>query len=482
MLKPPKMVPGCLMLVLAGCGVEGDGDEALESSSALVAGRNSAGVAESAHVTGAIDRTGSFFQQLGTNARTCETCHSPDQGWTITTEATQRLFRQTDGLAPLFLPHDEGGRPDADLSTKAARRAAFGPTLLEKGLTRFGRTVAATADFTVVSVVDPTGFSTPAAFVNFRRPTSSANEAKTSNVLWTAGPQDVRTQLVGLVGGASNFHLQRDPATPVPADVANAQADFQLGLFFAQTIDDEAGPLDEDGAMGGPEILMAQPFHIGINDIQGNDPAGTPFTSKVFDLFDAWAVYDSDPNHGHDHDHGDGHGRHCGNNGFGHNRRVAAARAAIYRGQEIFNNRTFTITGVHGINDLLGQASVQGTCSTCHNAPNVGGHSVIRMFDVGTADPANCSPDLPMLTVQNKNDTTQTRMTCDLGRATGSRLWADIGAFRAPPLRGLAARAPYFHDGQAEEIKDVIKYFDSRFNINLSRQEKRDLEAFLKAL
>ena len=50
------------------------------------------------------------------------------------------------------------------------------------------------------------------------------------------------------------------------------------------------------------------------------------------------------------------------------------------------------------------------------------------------------------------------------------------------PLRGLAARAPYFHDGQAKTVKDVIQYHDARFNIGLSHKETKDLEAFLNAL
>ena len=50
----------------------------------------------------------------------------------------------------------------------------------------------------------------------------------------------------------------------------------------------------------------------------------------------------------------------------------------------MFNHREFNITEVPGLNDLLGQTTVVGTCSTCHNAPNVGSHSVFRMFDVGT--------------------------------------------------------------------------------------------------
>ncbi|HEY0712656.1 MAG TPA: hypothetical protein VGF45_08285, partial [Polyangia bacterium] len=75
-----------------------------------------------------------------------------------------------------------------------------------------------------------------------------------------------------------------------------------------------------------------------------------------------------------------------------------------------------------------------------------------------------------------------TRKVCDLGRATGSGLWADVGRFRAPPLRGLAARAPYFHDGQARDLREVVRYFDRRFSMNLTLRQKADLEAFLSAL
>jgi cytochrome c peroxidase len=85
------------------------------------------------------------------------------------------------------------------------------------------------------------------------------------------------------------------------------------------------------------------------------------------------------------------------------------------------------------------------------------------------------------VTVENKVSK-ETRSVCDLGRANGSHLWAEIGTFRAPPLRGLAARPPYFHDGQAPRIEDVVSYFDRRFQIGLSGAEKSDLVAFLSAL
>jgi cytochrome c peroxidase len=102
------------------------------------------------------------------------------------------------------------------------------------------------------------------------------------------------------------------------------------------------------------------------------------------------------------------------------------------------------------------------------------------MMDIGTADQANCDPALPLLTVKN-TATGATRTVCDLGRGLAGK-WTDIGRFRVPPLRGLAARAPYFHDGQAKNIKEAIKYHQERFNINLSHGKRADLEAFLGAL
>lgn len=469
-----------LMAALAGCSMAGCGaeDSTVVESSALAAAINTGGLAETVTPTGTIDRTNSFFQRLGTNARTCETCHSADQGWTLTPFGATARFITTAGQDALFLPHDEGARPDANLSTLSLRLADFGPTLLARGLTRFTRTNPATSEYDVIAVSDPSGFSTTTSFLNFRRPTPTANEALVASVAWTAGPGLVRTALTNLVGGAANLHEQRDPTTPVPADVAQAQVDFQLGIFFAQSVDALAGRLDTDGATGGPTNLMSQPFHVGINDIQGLDPAGQPFSPTVFNLFDAWAAYAQDGNREHDH------ARACPSwvrNDRDHRRRVAAARAAIYRGQQIFNTTSFAISGVNGLNDLLGQPTVMGTCSTCHNSPNVGGHSVVRMFDVGTADPVNCDPILPQVTVKNKT-TQETRTVCDLGRANGSRLWAQIGTFRAPPLRGLAARAPYFHDGQASRIEDVVDYFDRRFNIGLTNNQRSDLAAFLRAL
>jgi cytochrome c peroxidase len=60
--------------------------------------------------------------------------------------------------------------------------------------------------------------------------------------------------------------------------------------------------------------------------------------------------------------------------------------------------------------------------------------------------------------------------------------WADVGKFKGPILRGLAARAPYFHNGFAKSFDDVLDFYVSRFNLVFTAQERSDLIAFLKAL
>ena len=58
----------------------------------------------------------------------------------------------------------------------------------------------------------------------------------------------------------------------------------------------------------------------------------------------------------------------------------------------------------------------------------------------------------------------------------------DIGKFKGPILRALASRAPYFHNGSAETLLDVVNFYDQRFAIGLTDKQKADLVNFLNAL
>jgi cytochrome c peroxidase len=75
-----------------------------------------------------------------------------------------------------------------------------------------------------------------------------------------------------------------------------------------------------------------------------------------------------------------------------------------------------------------------------------------------------------------------TVQTTDPGRALVTGKWADIGKFKGPILRGLPARAPYFHNGSAATLNDVVSFYDARFSIGLSAQDQADLVAFLRTL
>ncbi len=70
----------------------------------------------------------------------------------------------------------------------------------------------------------------------------------------------------------------------------------------------------------------------------------------------------------------------------------------------------------------------------------------------------------------------------DPGRAMLSGNCKDIGKLKGPVLRALAARAPSFHNGAAATLGDAVEFYDQRFNLNLTQQEKTDLVAFLKTL
>jgi len=72
--------------------------------------------------------------------------------------------------------------------------------------------------------------------------------------------------------------------------------------------------------------------------------------------------------------------------------------------------------------------------------------------------------------------------TTDPGRALITGKWADVGKFKGPVLRGLAARAPYFHNGSAQNLNDVVDFYNQRFAVGFTNQEKNDLINFLNSL
>ena len=159
----------------------------------------------------------------------------------------------------------------------------------------------------------------------------------------------------------------------------------------------------------------------------------------------------------------------------------SASPRAIARGEALFNGKPIVIRDVKGLNDDLHVPAILGTCTTCHNTPNAGDHSVPLPLDIGLTDVSRRTPDLPLYTLRNKS-TGQVVQSTDPGRALITGKWNDIGKFKGPTLRALAARAPYFHNGSAQDLDAVVRFYNDRFGIGLSDQERSDLVAFLKAL
>lgn len=421
------------------------------------------GLIQTVSSAGSIDTSNEFFQDLGTNGRRCVSCHVPAAGWTITPPLLEQVFIETDGgarlddvgLGAVFRTNDGANTPAADVSTLAARRAAYS-MLLTKGLIRVGIGVPAGAEFELIAVDDPYGYASSAELSLFRRPLPATNLSFLSTVMFdgreTFAGHTIAFDLSDQANSAIIGHAQGAPLTQAQRDSIVA---FETALHTAATFDTLAKELTKAGATGGPDALATQSFYIGINDLFGDSRSGAPFDPAVFHLYDAWASAPGSP-----------------------------ARRAVARGQELFNHKRIVITGVSGINDepaFGSPESVVGTCSTCHDAPNVGDHSVVAPLNIGIADVSRRTPDLPLYTLRNKA-TRETVQVTDPGRALISGRWKDIGKFKGPILRGLPARAPYFHNGSAPDLAAVVDFYDSRFQIGFTAQEKADLIAFLRTL
>lgn len=440
-----------------------------------------AGVLRTYNQNGDIDLTGPFFQSLGTNGRSCGTCHQPSDAMSVSAAHVQARFDASQGLDPIFRTVD-GSNCDhgIDTSTVAGRSVAYS-LLRTRGLIRVALPVPSTRDFEVTSVSNPYGCSETDIISMYRRPLPGTNLKFLSTVMFdgressaqtgttpisaTNYPQSLRDDLAHQALDATLGHAQGLAPGPTPAQL-QAIVDLEMGLSTAQAEVHGAGALSAQGATGGPQAITGQNFYIGINDPVGldpNNPVPFQFNTKIFNLFDAWQKADN------------------------------PHRQAIARGQAIFNTKTFTITGVGGLNGatfpngVVGPQSIVSTCGICHDSPNAGDHSVSAPLNIGVADPpgGNNALDttyLPVIKICLRDDMTKCVTTTDPGRAMITGKFADVGRLKGPILRGLAGRAPYFHNGSAQTLDDIVTFYDARFHIGFTAQERSDLIAFLNSL
>jgi hypothetical protein len=413
-----------------------------------------------------VDPTNPFFQSLGTNGRTCNTCHIQASSWSFTPADAQARFDASGGLDPLFAVVDGTNSPLADMSTLNARTAAT-TMIRERGVIRIGLPMPANADYTLISIQDPYGFASASQLSLFRRPIAAANVSFESGLMWDMRettqpllPSNTAAQNLAALHADLNklsidATLTHAQATTAPTQAQlDAISNLQETDFVAQIVDINASELDQAGATGGAVNLAGQSMFIGINDPFGQNPTGAQFNPASMSLFAAWTNLTGTDS-------------------------VTLARQSVARGEAIFNSRPLTIQGVNGLNDVLGVQSFQGTCTTCHDIPNVGGHSISAALNTGVA--VHRTLDQPLYTFQS-NLTGATIALNDPGVGLITGKFTDLGKFHVPSLRGLAGRLPLFHDGSAHSIDGVLTFYKNRFGLVLSTQDETDLANFLETL
>ena len=462
---------------------------------------NGAGALGILNTSGTIDTRGHpFFEPLGTNGRACVTCHQPSDGMALSVASVRERWDATRGQDPLFASIDGRNCPHLAEGDPAAHSLLLARGLIRVALPwppRAANGEPLPVEFALEVVRDPTGCNThsehglgssqPRVSV-YRRPRPVANTKYLTHSNFGVGPfiaksglpavrdpdtglptsmnmmADARATTLKLqAADAARTHLELE--RPLPPDTMSALVAFEEQIYSAQAYGLEAGALTDGPPGFGPRNLAAAPAGV----------LGNNTTRWVFPLGDAWQP------------------------SAGLSDAQREARAAIARGHDVFMFRTFFIRDSMHLNSVGLGNPVKRTCSTCHGMHMTGMDVANGWMDIGTTNlpwareaPLNPwtteAPQLPLFKVTCNADVAphpflgRVIYTQDPGRALVSGKCNDVGAIVMQQFRGLAARAPYFSNGSAATLRELVDFYDRRYSIGYSEQEKRDLVAFLEAL
>ena len=447
-----------------------------------------------------------FFEPIGVNGRACVSCHQPADGMSLSVASIRQIWQASDGKDPIFAGIDGMNCPNLPAGDPESHSL-----LLERGLFRIALPWppvdagdrAIEPEFTIEVVRDPTGCNTDPVYgidgergevSIYRRPRPAANLRYVSSSgfgvtpfigkngqLASVDPDTGQPVNMNMMADAreptlktqaqSAAHAHLEVSEPLSDEVLEAIREFEMQLYAAQSFSVGAGELDEPG---GPSGLGPRAMAAGNDGVLGNNT-----TRFVIPMEDAWA----DLPEGAD----------------AAERERNRFRESVQRGHDVFFFRTFWISDAMHINTVGLGNPIKRTCSTCHGMHMTGMDTANGWMDVGTTNHpwaleppespwAQESPVLPLFRLRCRDDLPphpflgREIYTQDPGRALISGKCEDIGAIVIQQFRGLAARAPYFSNGSAASLRELVDFYDRRFNMRLTEQERIDLVNFLSVL
>ncbi len=426
-----------------------------------------------------------FFEPVGTNGRACVTCHQPANAMSVSGDAIRERWRASGGKDPIFAAIDGSNNPSLPQDQEASHSL-----LLKRGLFRIALQWPparnAEPEFTIEVVSDPTGVNRDPrwgltgvahAVSVFRRPRPVAN------LKYVLEPDSTPFNVkLGVL-------LDKDPETGLPVSM-NMMADARAGTLKIQAEDAYRTHLEgKKGLTPGElaqitafekQVYVAQTWDRGAKELTGGDGPGAlgpanllkeqagVLNSPAKPVFLSFAAWQKD----------------------------TEFRQSVARGNDIFLNRQFWVKNVGHINSIGLGNPAKRSCAVCHNAVMSGMDRAPGWVDLGTTnyptwtepDVASTTAELPVFKVTCRAEAKphpflgRVIYTSDPGRALITGKCADIGAITMGQFRGLAARAPYFVNGSAKTLMELVDYYDRRFDMRLTGQEKQDLVNFLGVL
>ena len=452
---------------------------------------NEHGVATTLNVNGPLPTAGHpFFASLTANGRACVTCHQPADGMSVSIDSIRKRWEATGGKDPIFAAIDGSNCPS--LPQGAASSHSM---LLEHGLFRIARPwpprdrdgTPIAPEFTLEVVRDPTrcnldphyGLTSAQPMVSvYRRPRPTANLKYVTSVGFNFEPKNglplpTDAETGRLISGnlladgrlptiraqirdAMRVHLEVQ--APTPPSTLDAIETFLGGVYSAQSVHRVGGLLTDAGAEGGPETLR----DAREGDLQYG---GAP----IWKEFLPWAKAADDPKLSAEQ---------------------RAFRESVARGAEIFAKRTFLIDNSAGITNMGFGNPVRNSCAFCHNMQRTGMDVAPGQVDIGTTNVphANSAPHMPLFKLTCRADVRphphlgRVVYTQDPGFALTTGKCIDIGKITIQQMRALASRPPYFANGSARTIREIVDYYERRYRIGLTEQEKQDLTNLMSVL